>query len=114
MAALTTSATHNIQHSAAKLYSTTVGMMSLRKAKGDVTTASKKSTITVGGATMIKSDEKLELHGKEIEIEALSGFSLKSGGLGIELSATAAKLTGEMKLKAGESVKVAGGPDKLV
>lgn len=111
---LTTSATHNIQHSAAKLYSTTVGMMSLRKAKGDVTTASKKSTITVGGATMIKSDEKLELHGKEIEIQALSGFSLKSGGLGIELSATAAKLTGEMKLKAGEAVKVAGGPDKLV
>ncbi|MBK6517137.1 MAG: type VI secretion system tip protein VgrG [Polyangiaceae bacterium] len=110
---LTATATHTIQRSVAKLYSTTVGGVILRKAKGDVSTASKKSTITVGGATLVESSQKLELHGKEIEIEASEAFSLKAGGLGIELSTSGAKITGELKLKAGTSVKVGGGPDNL-
>jgi len=111
---MTTSTTSTIQRSMADLYSTTVGGMILRKAKGDVSTASKKSTITVGGATIVESAERLELHGKEIELEAGSGFSLTSGSMGISMSGGVAKITGELKLKAGNTVRVAGGPDKLV
>lgn len=110
---LTTSATSTIQRSVAKLYATTVAGVTLKKAKGDISTASKQSSITVGGATLVQSDEKLELHGKDIEIEAATGFSLSAGGLGIEMSPTSAKITGELKLKSGGTVKVAGGPDKL-
>ncbi len=111
---LTTSTTSNIQRSVAELYTTTVGGLSLRKAKGDISTASKKSTITVAGATLVESKERLELHGKEIELDAGSGFSLTSGSMGIQMGTDSAKITGELKLKAGNTVRVAGGPDKLV
>lgn len=109
----TISAQASIMQSASKFLVHTVGGLVLRKSKEDMSMSSKRSVVTVGATTTMHSDQKIELRGKVIEIEGQSKVTLKSGGTVIELGPDGASISGNLKLKSGDKIKIAGNPDKL-
>jgi hypothetical protein len=103
----------NVSQGASKFLVHTVGGMILRKSQEDMSMAAKKTVIRVGGMAKLHSDEKIELRGKEIEIEGQTKVSLKSGDLSIELTPSSMAIKGSIKIKSGTNIKVSGKPDKL-
>ncbi len=103
----------NVSQGASKFLVHTVGGMILRKSQEDMSMAAKKTVIRVGGMAKLHSDEKIELRGKEIEIEGQTKVSLKSGDLLVELTPESMAIKGSIKIKSGTNIKVSGKPDKL-
>jgi hypothetical protein len=109
----TLSAKASIMQSASKFLVHNVGGLVLRKSKEDMSMSSKRSVVTVGATTTMHSDEKVELRGKVIEIEGQSSVKLTSGGVTIELTPDKATISGSLRTKSGNSIKISGNPDKL-
>jgi type VI secretion system secreted protein VgrG len=109
----TLAAQGSIMQSASKFLIHNVGGLVMRKSKEDMSISSKRSVVTVGATTTMHSDEKVELRGKVIEIEGQSGVTLKSGDLTISLGPDKATITGNLRAKSGDKIKISGNPDKL-
>ena len=110
---LTLSAEGSITQTATKYLVDTVFGMKIKKAKDDMSMSSQKSFVKVVGATTMHSDELVECRGKEIEIEGQEKVVLRSGGLLIEMTPEKTTITGNLKVKSGDSIKIAGAPDEL-
>ena len=110
---LTMSAKGSIMQSASKFLIHTVGGMIMRKSKEDMSTSAKRTVVTVGGVANLHSDEKVELRSKVIEIEGMTKVALKSGYLLSELAPDKATIKGDLRVKSGDKIKIAGNPDKL-
>ncbi len=79
-----------------------------RKAKGRVTTSSMKSLIDVTKNMDLRSAERIEVRGDEIEITAESKFRLECQGLVIELTPDTIKIDGDTKVCAPDEVVITG------
>jgi hypothetical protein len=90
-----------------------VGGIEKWKAKGDINVSAESSTVKVGAKASFESGDKLEMQSEDIEIEAKAGLKLEQGDLLFELTPAGIKLKGNVKLDAGDKVKVVGGPDDL-
>lgn len=110
---LTTSIDENVTQAVAGPFIRVVGGAILRKAKGTASHSSQNSDIKVGAMMTLKSEEKVELRGKVIELEATSKLGFDGAGMSIELTPGAIKLVGDVKVKSGTKVRITGNPDKL-
>lgn len=79
-----------------------------REAKGRVTASAKTSDITVGQNMELRSEEKIEVRGKEIELVAETSFKLQTGGLIIELTPDTIKVVGDTKLSSADTIVIKG------
>ncbi len=102
-----------IMQSASKFLIHTVGGLIMRKSKEDMSVSAKRTVVTVGGMAKMHSDEKVELRGKVIEIEAAQSVTLKSGALMVQLEPATVTIKGPVLAKAGQSITISGNPDKL-
>ncbi len=110
---LTLSSEGSITQTATKYLVDTVFGMKMKKSKDDMSMSAQKSQVKVLGATKLHSDELVECRGKEIVIEGQQKVVLKSGGLLIEMTPSKTTITGDLKVKSGDSIKIAGSPDEL-
>jgi hypothetical protein len=78
-----------------------------------MTLSAKRSWVTVTGTVTMHSDERVELRGKEILIEAREKVVLQSNGLLIELAPDKTTISGKIALKGGATIEFTGNPDKL-
>jgi type VI secretion system secreted protein VgrG len=110
---LAVSAKGGIPQTSALHLARAVGGIAIRKSKGDMSTTSQVSKVTVGASATVHSDEKVEVRSKVIELEAGASFKLQSGDVAIELTPAGATIQGKLKWKAGSGITVVGNPDKL-
>jgi len=103
----------SIMQSASKFLVHTVGGLIMRKSKEDMSMSAKRSVVIIGGTATMHSDEKVELRGKVIEIEALQSLTLKSGDLSIQLEPTKVSIKGSILAKSAQTITISGNPDKL-
>jgi type VI secretion system secreted protein VgrG len=110
---MTLSTEGSIMQTAEKFLRDTVLGMKMRKSKDDMSVSAKETRVKVVGATSLHSDELVECRGKEIVIEGQEKVTLRSGGLLIELTPEKTTITGSLKAKSGNTIKIAGSPDEL-
>lgn len=110
---LTLAAKESIKQGVDGHMASAVGGVVLKKSKGNMSFSAPKISIRVGGVAQLESEERLELRGKEIELEAATSFTLLAGDMKIEMKPAETKLTGTMKLETDTEIKFRGNPDKL-
>lgn len=91
----------------------TVGGVLMRKSKKSMGFAAKNTRVNIGGLARLSSNEKIEMRGNHIVIEARSSLTLKTPNLEIALTPTKTTIKGDLKLDAKQKVEVAGMDDNL-
>ncbi len=94
-------------------HSVTVGGAVIRTAEEDMSYSANKSDVKVGGVAGFTSDERIELRGDSILIEAKSDLSLINGGVEIGMGPGEIKMKGKVKLDCANKIVITGGPDNL-
>jgi type VI secretion system secreted protein VgrG len=91
----------------------TVGGAILRSSKGAMTVSTKSTKVNVGAVAKMSSDERVEIRGKVVSLEASAALNLKSGGLEIAMTPAKIALKGPLRTVAGAEIVVTGAPDNL-
>jgi hypothetical protein len=113
-AKVTVAAKGDIGQSVTGPLATIVGGVIMRTAKSDLSYSAPKSSITVGGVATLSSDEKLKLESDgTITMEALAELGFTADDLTIKLAPAKVTLEGDVKVNAGDTVKVTGKPDEI-
>jgi hypothetical protein len=92
---------------------TTVGGLIMRKAKGNMSVSAEKTVVRVGASATFSSEERIEIHGEEIFLEAETELTLGGGGMSMTLAPGKLSIEGKMKLDAGDKIVVTGNKDIL-
>ncbi len=92
---------------------TTVGGLIMRKAKGNMSVTAEKTVVRVGGTATLSSEERIEIHGEEIYLEAATELTFGGGGMSMTLAPGKLSIEGKMKLDAGDKIVVTGNKDIL-
>ena len=92
---------------------TTVGGLIMRKAKGNMSVTTEKTVVRVGATATLSSEERMEIHGEEIYIEAATELTFGGGGMSMTLTPGKLSIEGKMKLDAGDKIVVTGNKDIL-
>jgi type VI secretion system secreted protein VgrG len=92
---------------------TTVGGLVMRKAKSNMSTTAEKTVVRVGASATFSSEERIEIHGEEIYLEAETELTFGGGGMSMTLAPGKLSIEGKMKLDAGDKIVVTGNKDIL-
>lgn len=92
---------------------TTVGGLIMRKAKGNMSVTADKTVVRVGMNATLSSEERMEIHGEEIYLEAATELTFGGGGMSMTLAPGKLSIEGKMKLDAGDKIVVTGNKDIL-
>jgi len=92
---------------------TTVGGLIMRKAKGNMSVTAEKTVVRVGATATFSSEERIEIHGEEIYLEAATELTFGGGGMSMTLAPGKLSIEGKMKLDAGDKIVVTGNKDNL-
>jgi type VI secretion system secreted protein VgrG len=110
---LTVSSEGNILQTVAGFLTINVGGAVMKTAKGDLSVSAKKTKVNVGADAAIKSGIRVEMRSEVIHLEATSKMTLKVGGLVFEFGPDKTTITGPLKLKSDNTIRVTGNPDHL-
>jgi type VI secretion system secreted protein VgrG len=91
----------------------TVAGSLFRTSGEDMGISAQHSRVEVAGAASLRSEERVELRGHSIVLEARAGLRLTAPGLSIELTPGSVALAGDVALEAGVKVTTTGGPDNI-
>jgi hypothetical protein len=75
--------------------------------------SAKQSKITVTGDADLKGDEKININGDEIVLEADALLGFQSQGLELKLEPGKTTIGGQMKIDAGNLIKVTGNKNNI-
>lgn len=114
-AKVTVAATGGIGQTVDGYHTVTVGGVMMRKANKDISYSAKKTTVNVGVALTLRSDERIELKSKKILLDGKEkvSFSVDGGKLLIELTPSGVKLKGKVAMNGGDKILVTAGKDLL-
>jgi type VI secretion system secreted protein VgrG len=108
-----TAAGADISESVGDVMALTVGGAVIRKAKGDMGYGSDLAKVTVGGLVQLSSDERIEIQGKAVAIEAKTSLTFKRDGLELSLEPSKMSFKGALRLEASDKVTITGSDDNL-
>ena len=69
--------------------------------------------VRVGATATFSSEERIEIHGEEIYLEAATELTFGGGGMSMTLAPGKLSIEGKMKLDAGDKIVVTGNKDNL-
>ena len=85
----------------------------LRVSKEDLSVSAKQTAMTIQGSLALLSDQKIDLRGDVLELEARSAMSFVSGELKIEMTPSKTSLTGPVRMETDKTVKFKGSPENV-
>ena len=85
----------------------------MRYSKMDMSVSAKESVVTIKAAMDLLSDEKIDVRGDVLELEARSSMIFSSGGLKIEMTPSKTTFTGDVRMETDNTIKFTGNPENV-
>jgi type VI secretion system secreted protein VgrG len=90
-----------------------IGGMVLKKAGREVSHSADVSNVTIAKDADMNAQERLEIRGQTIRIEAKKRVRLSKGGLSIEMNPSKINIGGSLKLTSKDRIRIKGAPDNV-
>ena len=110
---LTTVSEGGILDSVSDYFNLTIDGSVMRYSKMDMSVSAKESVVTIKAAMDLLSDEKIDVRGDVLELEARSSMIFSSGGLKIEMTPSKTTFTGDVRMETDNTIKFTGNPENV-